>query len=108
MPFVKGQIANPKGSGGGYSRHAARFAEALRAGPSTEALEALLDAVRDRESTDRIAAAKEILARAYGRPSEGVLTLADFTDDQLWAEMQRRVGGTVSVHSPDQPGAQAS
>jgi hypothetical protein len=90
MPWAPGTSGNPKG-GGGYSRHAVRFAEKLRAGYVDDALKALQDALGDEEGSVRVAAAKEIISRGIGKPLEVNVTLADFTDDELWAEMERRL-----------------
>ena len=91
MPFVPGQSGNPKG-GGGYSRHAVRFAEKLRAGPVDDALKALERALNDEEGSVQVAAAKEILARGLGKALEHNITLADFSDEEIWAELERRFG----------------
>ena len=90
MAWQKGQTGNTKGASG-YSRHAVRFAEKLRAGPADDALKSLTDALLDEEGSVRVSAAKEILARAYGKPPEVNLTLADFSDEEIWAEMERRL-----------------
>ena len=100
MPFVKGQSGNPSGLNS-FGRHAIRLAESLRAGPLQEAVDTLVKALA---SPDAIPAAKEIIARAVGKPAEALPTLADFSDAELMAELDRRFG----THAPTASNVAAS
>lgn len=73
MPFQKGQSGNPKGRKPGQPNKANAVLKAVAQKHGTEAIDTLTAIMRSGESEQaKIAAAKELLDRGYGRPPQAV------------------------------------